>query len=163
MKRRLITIMVFLLAGAVLDVAVAWQSWRSVEGQVSYRMYRFRLGFDRPWGAEFDFLDLPLVSVQLGWPSPSWRGTSDLVMRSQMPGAGATLEQFLSDIRPIWPGFIINAFLYGAFLWLALCGPFVLRRYRRAKRGLCPNCAYPVGRSPVCTECGGALPTRAVA
>jgi len=32
--------------------------------------------------------------------------------------------------------------------------PKSLRRRRRIKRGLCPACAYPVGQSPVCTECG---------
>jgi hypothetical protein len=29
-----------------------------------------------------------------------------------------------------------------------------MRRPRRIKRGLCPTCAYPVGDSPLCTECG---------
>ncbi len=24
----------------------------------------------------------------------------------------------------------------------------------RTKRGLCPKCAYPLGESPVCTQCG---------
>jgi hypothetical protein len=31
------------------------------------------------------------------------------------------------------------------------------RRSLRVKRGLCPACAYPVGVSPVCTECGGCV------
>jgi hypothetical protein len=30
------------------------------------------------------------------------------------------------------------------------------RLYRRAN-GLCPACAYPIGTSPVCTECGHQL------
>jgi hypothetical protein len=33
-----------------------------------------------------------------------------------------------------------------------------LRRHSRLKRGLCPACAYPVGESGVCTECGAAVP-----
>ncbi len=40
-------------------------------------------------------------------------------------------------------------------------GPFVLRRFLRVRRGLCPKCAYPIGESLVCTECGGALAKRA--
>ncbi len=56
--------------------------------------------------------------------------------------------------RPIWPGFAINTVLYAFILWLLFAAPFALRRRRRIKRGLCPKCAYPVGESPVCTECG---------
>ena len=55
---------------------------------------------------------------------------------------------------PIWPGFAINTFFYTAILWLLCAAPFALRRRRRIKRNLCPACAYPVGSSDVCTECG---------
>jgi predicted amidophosphoribosyltransferase len=44
--------------------------------------------------------------------------------------------------------------LYAAILWMLFAAPFALRRWRRIKRGLCPACAYPVGASDVCTECG---------
>ena len=57
-------------------------------------------------------------------------------------------------IRPVWPGFAINTLFYAAILWLLFAFPFTLRRWRRIKRGLCPKCAYPVGTSDVCTECG---------
>ena len=56
--------------------------------------------------------------------------------------------------RPIWPGFAINTVFYAGVLWLLFAAPFALRRRRRIKRGLCPKCAYPVGASDVCTECG---------
>ena len=49
-----------------------------------------------------------------------------------------------------------------AILWLLIPGPFALRRFLRLRRGLCPKCAYPMGESPVCSECGKALPKRAV-
>lgn len=35
----------------------------------------------------------------------------------------------------------------------------VTRRRSRARRGLCPSCAYPIGTSDVCTECGAAVET----
>ena len=35
-----------------------------------------------------------------------------------------------------------------------------LRRVLRVRRGLCPKCAYPMGESAVCSECGQALPKR---
>ena len=57
-------------------------------------------------------------------------------------------------VKPIWPGFAINTIFYAAILWLPVVGLGALRRRRRIKRGLCPECAYPVGDSAVCTECG---------
>ena len=58
---------------------------------------------------------------------------------------------------PIWPGFAINTIFYAAVLWLPVAGLGALRRRRRIKHGLCPACAYPVGDSAVCTECGKAV------
>ncbi len=60
----------------------------------------------------------------------------------------------LIPYRPIWPGFALNTMLYAAMLWLLFAAPFALRRRVRIRRGLCPACAYPVGESDVCTECG---------
>ena len=54
-------------------------------------------------------------------------------------------------------GFAINTIFYAATLsggWLLFAFPFVIRRSRRIKRGLCPACGYPVGTSDVCSECG---------
>ncbi len=61
-------------------------------------------------------------------------------------------------LRPIWPGFAANTLFYATILWLLTCGPFALRRFLRLRRGLCPKCAYPMGESGVCTECGRLLP-----
>ena len=60
----------------------------------------------------------------------------------------------------IWPGFGINTLFYSIMLWLLIPGPFVLRRLIRRRRGLCPKCAYPMGESAVCSECGKELPQR---
>ena len=56
--------------------------------------------------------------------------------------------------RIIWPGFAINTIFFAAILWMMFVFPGALRRKWRITRGLCPACAYPVGSSPVCTECG---------
>mgnify|MGYP003578232462 CR=1 FL=1 len=58
------------------------------------------------------------------------------------------------NTSPLWPGFAINTLFYAGILWVMFAAPFALRRRRRIKRGLCPACAYPVGESIVCTECG---------
>ena len=62
-------------------------------------------------------------------------------------------------LRPIWPGFAVNTIVYAPVLWLLIGGPFAMRRFIRRLRGLCPKCAYPVGESSVCTECGTELAT----
>jgi hypothetical protein len=63
-------------------------------------------------------------------------------------------EFAVASYKPIWPGFAINTIFYAAVLWLLFAAPFALRRRLRARRGQCPACAYPVGSSDVCTECG---------
>lgn len=66
-------------------------------------------------------------------------------------------------LRPIWPGFIINTIFYALLLWLLFAIPFAVRRMLRRRRGVCERCAYPVGVSPVCTECGETVTPVAVA
>src|SRR5262245_1693379 len=70
--------------------------------------------------------------------------------------------RFASTVLPcamIWPGFAFNTGFYATILWLMWATPFAIRRSLRIKRGLCPTCAYPIGRSPSCTECGAAVMT----
>jgi hypothetical protein len=57
-------------------------------------------------------------------------------------------------MKPIWPGFVINTIFYAAILWLLFAAPLALRGRLRLKHGLCPACAYPIGASFICTECG---------
>ena len=45
---------------------------------------------------------------------------------------------------------------------LAFPGSIALRRFLRLRRGLCPKCAYPIGESTVCTECGHRLSSHSV-
>ncbi|MCI0631313.1 MAG: hypothetical protein L0Y44_11750 [Phycisphaerales bacterium] len=58
----------------------------------------------------------------------------------------------------VCPGFAINTIFYAAILWLLFAAPSFIRRRIRIKRGLCPACAYPVGESETCTECGKPIP-----
>jgi hypothetical protein len=62
--------------------------------------------------------------------------------------------------HPLWPGFAVNTVFYAGMLWMLFAASFALLRRRRKKHGLCPACAYPVGASNVCTECGKALTHR---
>ncbi len=62
--------------------------------------------------------------------------------------------------RPIWPGVTVNTIFYAMILWVVSPAPFALRRSLRLRRGLCPKCAYPIGESSVCSECGKDLSKR---
>ena len=65
-------------------------------------------------------------------------------------------------VRPIWPGFAVNTLFYAAVLWLLIAGPFVLHRFIRVRRGLCPACGYDLrhGEHDACPECGRLLSAR---
>lgn len=66
-------------------------------------------------------------------------------------------ENNVLPTRPLWPGFAINTIFYAIILCLVFAAPVTFRRWCRKKKGLCPRCAYPVGGSDVCTECGCAV------
>lgn len=63
-------------------------------------------------------------------------------------------------MKPMWGGFAVNTVAYSAVLWVVLAIPSALRRKRRIRRALCPVCAYPVGTSDICSECGASLPNQ---
>jgi len=120
------------------------------------------------------FLDR--VVTKAGWPTPSvcghwqWDGRNPSGEEDRFVGALAVPEwakpnegaRRLIDFvpyGPLWPGFAINTVFYGVIVWLLFAGPFVVRRWRRIRRGLCPKCAYDLrGRPPKdaekCPECG---------
>jgi hypothetical protein len=70
-------------------------------------------------------------------------------------------DEAVLPVLPLWPGFAINTLFYAVIVWLLFAAPFALRRRIRIRRGLCPACAYPIGDSEVCTECGKTVNARA--
>lgn len=56
--------------------------------------------------------------------------------------------------HPIWSGLIINTLFYAGLIWGVVCAPGATRRAVRKHRNRCPACAYPIGTSAICTECG---------
>jgi hypothetical protein len=89
-----------------------------------------------------------------GWPAFAVASRPDLGHTTRLSGPAYPHFQNNRRWQPLWPGFAINTAFYAGTLWLLFAAPFALRRRRRIKRGLCPACAYPVGDSAVCTECG---------
>ena len=234
MKRRLLTIAIFLLAGAVVNVAVAWvcsavvkpatksirfiaervgspeirEFWlvREAAGVgVRYVAYTrthaagwirgsFELEVEdylrhhpswAPWPPDpRPALYETTLFVAAGWPFEGavvascsdydfrWVEPRTVAARARPARVGqwshaVVLQKqngpFTARVLPfglIWPGFTINTLVYSIMLWLLIAGPFVLRRVIRIRRGCCPKCAYPMGESAVCSECGQDLPKR---
>jgi hypothetical protein len=57
--------------------------------------------------------------------------------------------------------FVGNVLFYVLSLVLMTFGSGAMKRIVRGRRGLCPACAYPVGRGGTCTECGKELKQKA--
>jgi hypothetical protein len=117
------------------------------------------------------------AEVQAGWPLLCLSGEASIVAdRWTIQGLrvsnkfGRYSQPADKDwrglpLRPDWESSAINTLFYAGILWagwLLFAAPFALRRRRRIKRGLCPACAYPVGDSEVCTECGAPVMRKAV-
>ena len=187
MKRLLLIIAICLPLGAGVNVAVAWGcgKWSyKTAGAVG------RLSSHADWpravppdwpqptfratgsglGVTYVYLSEEGMYAQWiwqwGWPlrgleseahSRAWSSRASVTIRPPRPISPA--HGFLR-ICPVWPGFAINTILYAAMVWPLIRGPFALCRFLRLRRGLCPKCAYPMGESSVCTECGIALSHR---
>ena len=125
---------------------------------------------DATW---YDLDDIPPlcsrnVRIESGWPMRSLCAERDFVVNVDTERNELERGQFPSTtyvraipITPMPGGFVVNTILYSAafvVLYSAILAPGKLRRRRRIRRGLCPACAYPVGGSSICTECGRNLP-----
>lgn len=100
----------------------------------------------------------PLLALYGNWTSGDGTGDQRIIEHYGvlvLPEIVASFaESSTLPLKPIWPGFAFNTLLYAAMMWLLFFAPFTVRRYFRVKRGRCAKCAYPVGVSNVCTECG---------
>lgn len=111
------------------------------------------------------------IETAFGWP---WRALSTRqvrVLESPVKQRYPIKDQFMlpqwtqfghpergtrreMPIHPIWLGLLGNSALYGMLLFVFAFSCGAVRRQTRRRRGRCPRCAYPIGASPVCTECG---------
>lgn len=73
----------------------------------------------------------------------------------KLPAIGSTKD---IPIRPMFPGLLGNVILFTLALWIVETLLKWRRGLVRIRWGDCPQCAYPIGVSPVCTECGVTLP-----
>lgn len=196
--RRLIPITLFLIAGAIVNVAVAWgiatvgpqAPGVTSDKPVPNGQWPRDVPFDWPppkgYGVESNFgvqVMITYSSINSNTPESVGYGQSlfrygwpclamDLAVQTTIDRAGvrtsydvalATVPTALRlpnrvhpyiPLRPIWPGFLLNTLFYAAILWALFITPGKVRRVLRRKRRLCPACAYPIGVSSVCSECG---------
>jgi hypothetical protein len=87
-------------------------------------------------------------------PRVSW----GLVVGSHAQSLMQQGELRVLPLLPLWRGFLANSLLFATLLAI----PILLRRFLRWHLGRCLRCGFPIGTSPVCTECGHAIrPQRA--
>ena len=121
--------------------------------------YQRRTFEGRGWPALSMWCEDSRLTIPFVLDSPNIEAAKDAIATPFGKGA------YGLPLRPIWPGFAISTTFYAAVLWLPF-GPFALWRFIRRRRGLirrrrglCPECAYPLGESSLCTECGRELAT----
>ncbi len=94
-----------------------------------------------------------------GWPFCSleweWQQKDHSILGVENSYLGAIqIGEYRLPIRLLPRYFAFNAIFYAVIILPLFAAPEFVRRRYRIKRGLCPSCAYPIGESEVCTECG---------
>jgi len=90
-------------------------------------------------------------------PNPAVQITGTVRFGMESTGRYVPNWEHFDSAALLWPGFIINTLIYALLLWLLFIAPLAALRMLRRRRGQCEKCAYPVGTSPICTECGAAV------
>jgi hypothetical protein len=163
-KRRIFKLFVFLLLGAIINVAVA-------------RRYALHWGFpEKPMtstGIEArDVAEASLFGVRLtelnlqtgSWNSTTWSVQQEMaaglpfhsMYASRVDHYGISGPTQVLPKSIIWPGFAINTIFYAAIVWALFFAPGAVRRRVRRKRGQCAACGYSLREkvSRKCPECG---------
>jgi hypothetical protein len=102
------------------------------------------------WRVETNNLNF---ETQLDSTPPQW----GIEIAPDLTRAPVYQQRRVLPLCPIWPGFAVNTLFYAAIAWILFTVPAYLKRRHRIRRGLCAKCAYPVGESENCTECGAAI------
>lgn len=110
-----------------------------------------------------------VVNLSAGWPlraltvqtahNGKWTEPGPHMALFSRPGPRGNYITRELPLTPLWTGFTLNTLIYAFVIWVLMGGPRRLRLFVRRHRHQCPACAYPIGTSPVCTECGTPLPS----
>jgi hypothetical protein len=168
---------VFLLLGAIVNVAVAWGlllAMAPFNPAFLVRSDALAWPFEPPelWPSSPDSVGErhTFGRTQQAWLSAT--GSSPYAMMgvslSGLPFRTLSSKYWVASPTPsriiqmpislLWPGFAINTVFYAAILWMLFAAPFALRKWRRIRRGPCPKCGYDLRGLPAdtvaCPECG---------
>ncbi len=131
------------------------------KGVVPYEMIECRAGWPFRALVRYSGYEPSPGTVGPGWNAASDARLSPLLVGLSIPPqwlpSWLPIERPL-PLAPLWLGFVANTLFYGCLCWPLLISPVSLRRHRRARRGLCIKCAYPVAGLNLCPECGTATP-----
>lgn len=131
------------------------------------RKQRFRDEYAESWD---------MVIRQSGWPLQCWwdievardcqTGSRCREIHGRLDVTGWLARRTGLQSLPVYPSPFRS--MTNMVFWSLVAGaigamPGLVRAHYRRRRGLCPACAYPVGVSPVCTECGQVLRLRVAA
>jgi hypothetical protein len=105
---------------------------------------------------------IAVCHIESGWPISCMQGVcwGPATVPMQFSRALPINLGILQSILPLSPmplGYLVNTVVLGSLLWIGCALPWKLRGMLRNRRNQCPACAYPVGTSNVCTECGHAF------
>jgi hypothetical protein len=168
LRRSLIKISVFVLLGAIVNVAVAWGCAWSAPGvrmpwPMMLRAEHTRFGarhvkvIEHDTGSVSDpayqcgFFGLPFVSMKCSYRTQVQDGITLRIVQHQHGS-----EIYTLPLMPLWPGFAINSIFYAAMFWVLWIAPGKVRRFIRIRCHRCPACGYQIapGTGAVCSECG---------
>ena len=116
------------------------------------------------WKAIAHGFPTPSMACQYELPPtrmPPYRAVGGIDTGLDWMERGLAFQPRALPLVPIWPMVFYNSLFWAFVTWVMFVVSVRYRLRRRIKRGLCPACAYPIGGSPVCTECGKPLPQRA--
>lgn len=165
MRRGLRIICLCTLFGVIANVAVGWFF------AIRFDLWSSSFCWIEKLGMTYESASLPgelHITWKVGFPMRSLRGESVGRPENQSEKRGfiviqsAIFESVKGDeawlpYYPMWIGFVVNTAFWTTMLWSLSFGPVVLRGRIRRRAGRCEQCAYVIGESAVCTECGTAV------
>src|SRR5262245_5672850 len=186
-KRRMpqlgLLILLFVLVGAIVNIAFAcaWSficdwKWTNPNNLLLSDVRTSLFGMSCTFVLEKNSLNCGMLHESWGWPMACMGSVTRIDCGSQAPNDATSTGFILSRPHyspptlsfpkvvprtPIWLGLFVNSVCYAAIPTILLLSLEVkpLMRWWRARRGLCPKCAYDLrgGSHQACPECGRAV------
>jgi hypothetical protein len=170
-KRRALKWIMLLLAGAIINVGIAWgcelfSTVAASTGDASHgfgKTHRYMVLRNVDEQGRVVSMSASPTSFEAGWPLRSLsrrfrpgRFEAIPISFGMRDNLGIDDPNAALPLRPLPLGFALNTMLYAAILWTLIAVPFVIRRRIRIKLGQCAACGYSLSetRGGKCPECG---------